>query len=175
MQSVVANLKATTAGLNALMAASTGNIGATLNHLNGISANLESGNAQIKSILNNIDTMTGKLKGVDLNKTTGGANEAIAAMRKALMTTDSALYEIKGIAAKLGTGQGTVGQLLSNDTLYTNLNTSLLNLTALTQDIRLNPKRYLNLNPFRSYKPYVLPENDPLLKLYGMRKDSLKK
>ena len=174
MQSVVANLKATTNALNLLMAASAGDIGSTMKHFNAISANLESSNHQIRSILSNIDTMSSGLKGLNVVKTNDSATAALSTLRRTLVTTDTAIAQLKEMALKLKAGQGSVSQILNSDSLYNNINLTLLHFQALTQDLRLNPRRYVNLNPFKSYKPYVLPENDPLIiKLYQLKKDSI--
>ncbi len=176
MQSTVANLKATTAAMNRLMSASSKDIGSTFAHFNAISASLDAGNKQIRNILLNFDTTSANFKSINLNKTNESANDAIVQLHKTLLTSDTAMQQIKQITALLSSSKSSIGQLLTNDTLFTNLNMTLVQFQALSQDLRLNPKRYLNLNPFRKYKPYVLPANDPLLlRLNQVKRDSFLK
>jgi phospholipid/cholesterol/gamma-HCH transport system substrate-binding protein len=48
----------------------------------------------------------------------------------------------------LNDGKGTAGQLLTNDSLYTNLNNSLESLNVLLEDMKANPKRYVHFSLF---------------------------
>ena len=48
----------------------------------------------------------------------------------------------------MNNGKGTAGQLLTNDSLYTNLNNSLESLNALLEDMKANPKRYVHFSVF---------------------------
>jgi phospholipid/cholesterol/gamma-HCH transport system substrate-binding protein len=48
----------------------------------------------------------------------------------------------------LNSGQGTVGKLMTNDTLYQNLSNSLESLNLLLLDLKANPKRYVNFSVF---------------------------
>jgi len=45
-------------------------------------------------------------------------------------------------------GQGSAGQFMTNDTLYTNLTNSLESLNAFLVDLKANPKRYLQFSVF---------------------------
>jgi len=52
------------------------------------------------------------------------------------------------IVAKINAGEGTIGMLMHNDTLYMELNKSAEELNLLLQDIRENPKRYVKFSLF---------------------------
>jgi phospholipid/cholesterol/gamma-HCH transport system substrate-binding protein len=45
-------------------------------------------------------------------------------------------------------GEGTLGKLSKDDSLYNNLNSAVTNLSQLTNDIRANPKKYLSVSVF---------------------------
>ena len=49
---------------------------------------------------------------------------------------------------KLNDGKGTAGQLMTNDTLYANLTSSMESLNALLKDIKTNPDRYVHISLF---------------------------
>ena len=49
---------------------------------------------------------------------------------------------------KLNSGDGTLGKLMSNDSLYNNLNLAMADLDSLLIDFRYNPKRYVNVSIF---------------------------
>jgi phospholipid/cholesterol/gamma-HCH transport system substrate-binding protein len=48
----------------------------------------------------------------------------------------------------MNNGKGTAGQLMTNDTLYTNLSNSLESLNLLLEDMKANPKRYVHFSIF---------------------------
>ena len=50
--------------------------------------------------------------------------------------------------AKIESGDGTLGKLMSDKELYDNLNSASRELDLLLQDFRLNPKRYVNVSVF---------------------------
>ncbi len=63
----------------------------------------------------------------------------------------------------LKSGKGTMGKLLSDDALYTNLSKTSKELELLLQDVRLYPTRYVNVSLFgKKNKPYQAPVKIPL-------------
>ena len=100
---------------------------------------------------------------------------SISELKQTLTESQTTLRSLTGVMNKVANGEGTVGQLLTNDSIYKNLNLSLIHTEALMQDFRLNPKRYINFNPFRRYKQYVVPEKDPLIDSLSFRYNSMLK
>ncbi|MBZ0326623.1 MAG: MlaD family protein [Altibacter sp.] len=67
---------------------------------------------------------------------------------------------LDGIAAGIENGEGSVGKLLKDDKLYDNLEGASRQLEQLLQDLKLNPKRYVNISVFgKKQKEYVKPED----------------
>jgi phospholipid/cholesterol/gamma-HCH transport system substrate-binding protein len=52
------------------------------------------------------------------------------------------------VAEKLDNGQGTLGQLINDPTLYNNFNDALREVSMLAGDIRERPRRYLEFRLF---------------------------
>ncbi|HET7461081.1 MAG TPA: MlaD family protein [Longimicrobium sp.] len=52
------------------------------------------------------------------------------------------------VMGRLERGEGTMGKLMTDDSLYVNLNSAVANLNQLTTDIRANPKKYLSVSVF---------------------------
>ena len=60
--------------------------------------------------------------------------------------TNEVLTQINRIAEKINRGEGSLGMLLYNDTLYANLESSTYHLNRLLKDLHENPKRYLHFS-----------------------------
>ncbi len=162
LQSTIQNLDAATKATQQLIKASSISLGATLGSVANITKNLESSNEQIRATIANFEKTSKNLSDVDLQKTTNGANEAIASLKKTLVTSETTIANLNGMVSQMQSNNGSLGKLMSSDSLYNNLNETVFQVQHLMQDVRLNPRRYVNLNPFKKYKTYVVPADDPL-------------
>jgi phospholipid/cholesterol/gamma-HCH transport system substrate-binding protein len=102
------------------------------------SANAREASASAKTLLarpeldqsmKRLDTFTAKL------------DEASASFKKA---ADS----MAAVTARAEAGEGSLGKLTKDDALYNNLNEAAANLSKLSEDIRRNPKKYIDLKVF---------------------------
>ncbi|MBK7946846.1 MAG: MCE family protein [Flavobacteriales bacterium] len=121
------NLNRTSARLDALIATESSSIHAVIENLRRVTNNLDSYHAQLNSILTNLDTMSGTLAGEQT--------------RKAMADLAESSAKLKGIMTGLEQGEGSMGALLKNDTLYDNLQQASRELDLLLEDLRLNPKQ----------------------------------
>src|SRR5205814_1890836 len=71
---------------------------------------------------------------------------ARANLAATLNSTKKTLEETAKTFERINKGQGSLGQLASNDSLYDNLNNAAHSLDALLKDMKENPKRYINLS-----------------------------
>lgn len=76
-------------------------------------------------------------------------------LNKTVTSLDITLNKLNVVLSKLENGEGTMGKLLQDDTLYTNLSGSTAELEALLRDIKLHPKRY-----FRVLSKKEIPYNN---------------
>lgn len=120
--------------LNQLIAVERRTISATLGNLESVSGNLRNNNVQITRILQNLDTTAATL-----------ANGSI---QRTLSSLDSTMAEARTIMGGLREGNGTLGQLMANDSLYRNLERASNELDLLLEDVRLNPNRYVHVSVF---------------------------
>ena len=65
-----------------------------------------------------------------------------------LMRMDSVLLGTQEFMSKLNSNEGTLGKLMTNDSLYNALNSSMTDLDSLFIDLRENPKRYVHFSIF---------------------------
>lgn len=115
----------------------------------------------LASILRNVDSITGSLTGVgddlsvlssDLKRTVPGV---IAKVDRTLDTVDSlavsvdvTVGEVQEIVAGVKDGEGTVGKLLKDKSLYNNIDHAVVSVDSLLTDLKANPKRYVHFSLF---------------------------
>ena len=69
-------------------------------------------------------------------------------IKSRLEKIDETLETFNAITSKINSGEGTIGQLMTNDSLYHSLNSMLSNLDSLFIDMENNPKRYVHFSLF---------------------------
>ena len=84
----------------------------------------------------------------ELKRTLDRFGSAAENMDRLSVRLDSLRGSIQSVATKVDRGQGTLGKLVNDDKLYTDLNTSVQSLKALIEDIKKNPRKYLKLEIF---------------------------
>lgn len=76
---------------------------------------------------------------------------------------ENSLSNINSLTSKLNNGEGTMGKMLNDDTMYTNFTKTAKELELLLEDLRLHPTRYINVSVFgKKEKPYVKPINNKI-------------
>lgn len=134
LNAVSHNLSITTASLNGMLNAQTGSIPKTINNLEAFTQSLSALETKLPVIADNLETATGKLSKVDFDKTMESLNHTIAQLDKILQQANNP--------------NGSIGAILNEKKLYNNLTSTLNSLNLLMQDLRLNPKRYVNVSVF---------------------------
>ena len=138
----VSNLSRTSGRLDNMLAASSGDIQATISNLEHISGTLKDGSAQIKTVLANAENVTSQLSEADWKGTVDGANDAVANLKKTLATADKAIAGLDVVLKKVNSGEGSLGKLVNETELYENLNDLSKSFNLLSHDIRIHPERY---------------------------------
>lgn len=102
----------------------------------------------------------------NFEKTSGNLNSMTTSLEKAnlgatVKKLEATLTNVNGIVVNLEQGKGSMGKLLNDDAMYTNLTKTSKELELLLQDLRLNPTRYVNVSVFgKKNKPYVTPPTE---------------
>ena len=78
----------------------------------------------------------------------GRIDETARAMTAVASQMERSLAPLQSVFAKVDQGQGTLGRLVSDTSLYAELNGAARELRALTADIKANPKRYVTIEVF---------------------------
>ncbi len=128
------NLEHSTRNIDTLV--SNGNLYMALSNIESITSNIKAQNKSIANILNNTSKLTDTIVQMNISKTLRHAN--------------SALIQFDSIASKISRGDGTIGQLLKNDTLFDQLKAASSDLDKLLIDVKSNPKKYVHFSIFGS-------------------------
>ena len=141
------NLNQTIEGVDSLVDNNSKNLTKTVASLNAIMADLKKSN-----IIGNIDGFCAtlnqngeKLEGIitDINSLTKALNEQQSGEKLA-----QAINEVNALLAKVNSGSGSIGNLVSDEKLYKELAQASQNLSLLLADLKENPKRYINVTVF---------------------------
>ncbi len=83
-----------------------------------------------------------------LERAAARADSALAAVNRNLDVLEPAVTDLRVILARMERGEGTLGRLSRDDSLYVNLTEAASSLQLLLDDIRENPGRYISLSIF---------------------------
>lgn len=84
----------------------------------------------------------------ELARAIARADSTLLSLNRTGISLRSASESLDRVLTRIDRGEGTLGQLVVNDTLYTNLNRVLESLDAVLVDLRENPGRYVRLELF---------------------------
>jgi len=128
------NIQSTTTNLDTLMITEGNRVSSILNNIDSLTYTLSENREKFASIISNFEMISDSLAEANIPATFNRAN--------------STLDELETILAKINDGEGTIGMLMHNDTLYFELNKTAEELNMLLKDIRENPKRYVKFSVF---------------------------
>lgn len=112
------------------------------------SANISQITENVKHITSNINNNQKKLNNIIDNFSSISDTLAKAHIAETINNTKKALTQFTTAMKRINEGQGTIGQLAKNDTLYYNLQVASKNLDLLLKDMRQYPGRYVHFSIF---------------------------
>jgi phospholipid/cholesterol/gamma-HCH transport system substrate-binding protein len=131
---ILQELAGTTDKLNALLEPGKGSIAQSLDNVNSFSGNLKRNNDSITAVINNLTTASRNIASLELAGT--------------VQSLESAIGNLNGLLSDIKNGKGSMGKLATDEQLYKNLNSTANSLNILLQDLRLHPKRYVQVSVF---------------------------
>ena len=141
LEIILKNLSETTENLNKSMVSiesmlqkQNGSIANTANNLSSFSKNLNDNNKKINNILNNLDTTSKQIKDADLTKT--------------IKNIQVAVNELSNTLHQLNKGNGTAAKLINDSSMYQQLKSTIQSVNTLVDDVKVHPKRYINISVF---------------------------
>jgi phospholipid/cholesterol/gamma-HCH transport system substrate-binding protein len=134
IKNTIVNLEKTTFTLDTIMTAEKSKLAIILANVESITTNIKNNNELFSKMIHNFSAISDSIAKANV----------VSTFNKA----DKALGQLNQIVTRINAGEGTIGMLVKNDTLYTNLENATYNLNRLLRDMRENPKRYLHFSAF---------------------------
>jgi phospholipid/cholesterol/gamma-HCH transport system substrate-binding protein len=132
LNQLLANLNKASSSLNGFLDKENGPLGKIFENAYAFTDNLKKNNDSITALFSNAKKFTENLSKLDIQQT--------------LDSVQSVLASLKGLVQKVNSNDGTIGKLLNGQELYNRLNSTILSAEILLDDLRKNPKRYVNLS-----------------------------
>lgn len=118
--------------LDTLVASEKNKLSDIFTKVQSITTNLANNNQHLSNVIANFDAISDSVRQANVANT--------------IRSTNKALADVAIIIDKINKGQGTMGMLINNDTLASNLKTASESLTNLTTDLQRFPGRYIPFN-----------------------------
>jgi phospholipid/cholesterol/gamma-HCH transport system substrate-binding protein len=145
----IKNLEHTTYNVDTLVSANKYRLAGIIDNVESITSNIEQNNDAIQNAIQNFSAISDTLASANLKQTLDNA--------------DKTLNDFSLMMERINNGEGSLGLLMQNDSLYRNLEQSSKEVELLIEDMRLNPQRYMHFSIFGKNKKrneYVAPEED---------------
>ena len=124
-------------------------INRSVNNVEQLTHELGKTTAMLNSLLKNeIPEATEKLIKIEDNMLAVSSQLSEVDYKRMFATLEESATNLKQITEALSNGEGTAGMLLKDSTLYNNLNSTCAAATALLEDLKEHPKRYVHFSIF---------------------------
>lgn len=124
-------------------------INRSVNNVEQLTQELGKTTAMLNSLLKNeIPEATEKLIKIEDNMLAVSSQLSEVDYKRMFATLEESATNLKQITEALSNGEGTAGMLLKDSTLYNNLNSTCSAATALLEDLKEHPKRYVHFSIF---------------------------
>jgi len=134
LSGTMVHLNNSTGSLDRILGSREKELKETLDNITKFSDMLSANTQKMNSTFDNLESITDTL--------------AAAGLYNSISNLKASLEKASLLLENLNDGKGSAGQLLTNDSLYTNLNNSLGSLNLLLEDVKSNPKKYVHFSLF---------------------------
>lgn len=134
LQNLIASLAGTSKQLEKLVAAQSEVVGKTITNVEAITGSFAKNSGKLDTTIGNLAKTSDNLAKADIEGT----------MRSVKGTMD----ELQRTMASINSKKGSLGLLLNERQLYDELRMTNRSLTTLLDDVRVNPRRYVNVSVF---------------------------
>lgn len=134
IQQTISHLNNSLSVVDQVLAKDKNKLSDIIGNIESITTNLKNNNDKISNAVNNFSNISDTLAAANLAQTIKEVSNTFGELNQSLN--------------KLNKGEGSAGQLLSNDSLYLNLQNASKNLDLLLEDLKENPHRYVSISVF---------------------------
>jgi len=134
LKNTMASLENATQSVDTLMVSQKIRLARIIGNVESITTNLKQNNESLSRIMTNAANISDTVAKANISKTMDKLNSSVDGLAQ--------------IVQKIERGQGTLGQLVNNDTMYNELESSSRELKLLIEDMKLHPERYLQFSVF---------------------------
>ena len=141
LRNTIANIETTTArlgnittNLDNLMSSEKTKLAKIIENTESITSNLKDNNQKLTNIIQNVDNIVDSAAKANIGTT--------------LIETGKSIEKLNTVLSVIEKGKGNVGLLINDEELYKSLDNSAKNLNKLIEDIKENPKKYINVSVF---------------------------
>ena len=134
LKGILANVEEATAHLNTILGQNETKVSHLVTSLERFGKTLDEASPQLTSILDNFDKISDTIAKADIAAVITNANKTIK--------------EVETLVAKVNSGEGTVGNLVSDDAIAKKVDDTVNSLNELLKDLKAHPKRYVHFSLF---------------------------
>lgn len=141
LQSLISHLTLSAAHLQRLLNTETGLLAQGISNLNSVTGNLAKNNDAVSQSIRNVEITTSNLANARIP-------EVVSALEGTITNLKGTAAQLNSTISKINTNKGTLGLLMNDRKLYDQLSRSALAAEILIDDLRIHPKRYVNISVF---------------------------
>lgn len=134
LNAITANFKVTSVKLDVIVEEQKSKLSVIADNVKSITTNLKNNNEAITATINNLKSISDTLAAVEIQSLVEKAKTTLA--------------QVNTITEKINNGEGSLGLLVNDKQLYTDLDETAKSLDALLKDMKENPKRYVHFSIF---------------------------
>ncbi len=149
LRQTIANLDSSSAALRFYMQTDQGPIHQTLTNIEAVSERLKASSSSIEKTAENAKSFSSQLASLNIKQTAD--------------SLDAVIIQLKKLSSSLNNGEGTLGAMIKDRSVYEQLNQTVLSAEILLDDLRTHPKRYVSFSIFGK-KEKSPPLQSPLKK-----------
>lgn len=140
IKSMIASLAVSSAYLQRMLNTESGMVAQAVGNLNSVTGNLAKNNDHVSQAIRNVELTTGNLANARIQETVAALEGTVTELKASITRLDK----------NLNSNNGTLGRLMNDEKLYEQMNRTALSLEILLDDLRVHPKRYVNISVFGS-------------------------
>ena len=105
-------------------------------------------NRSVPGVMNNVNGITGELTGAAGNLTDLSSSLKQMPLDSTINALNATLANLQALSEQLNDKNSSLGKILNDRELYDNANHAIASLDSLLNDVKANPKRYINVKVF---------------------------